>query len=171
LLGSYSSERSAVGAQVLANASRLTAIGVMKNHTAQLIRNLAAGVLFGLAPVRRTMADTMTEISIGYPDSPLNGPSVHGLGAPAPGERAPPIAGQVPVGSGSSPRFALFAAPAPAASELLQNYPKLLESTIRPPFASGRIWLVRPDGYMACVARDGNAGGLADYLRDIGTFK
>jgi 2-polyprenyl-6-methoxyphenol hydroxylase-like FAD-dependent oxidoreductase len=167
LLDSFSVERSAVGAQVLANAGRLTAIGVMKNHTAQMIRNLAAGFLFGLSPVRRRMANTMAEISIGYPDSPLNGPSAHGVGGPAPGERAPPVAGQTPVGSGDRPRFALFATPSQSVSDLLQNHPHLLEPTPRPPFASGGLWLVRPDGYTACVVRDGDVGGIADYLRDF----
>jgi 2-polyprenyl-6-methoxyphenol hydroxylase-like FAD-dependent oxidoreductase len=165
LLDSFSRERSAVGEQVLANAGRLTAIGVMKNHTAQVVRNLAAGFLFGLSPVRHRMADTMAEVSIGYPDSPLNGPSVHGLGGPSPGERAPPVAGQMPVGSGDKPRFALFAVPNQAVSDLLRNHPHLLEPTIRPPFAGGGVWLVRPDGHTACVVRDGDVGGIADYLR------
>jgi 2-polyprenyl-6-methoxyphenol hydroxylase-like FAD-dependent oxidoreductase len=167
LLDSFSVERSAVGAEVLANAGRLTAIGVMKNHTAQTVRNLAAGFLFGLSPVRRRMADTMAEISIGYPDSPLNGPSAHGLGGPAPGERAPPVPGQMPVGSGDKPRFALFAMPNQSVSDLLQVHPHLLEPTARPPFASGGLWLVRPDGYTACAVRDGDVGKIADYLRDF----
>ncbi|WP_158928869.1 FAD-dependent monooxygenase [Acidisphaera sp. S103] len=163
LLDSFSVERSAIGEQVLANAGRLTAIAVMKNHTAQMVRNLAAGFLFGLSPVRHRMADTMAEVTLGYPDSPLNGPSAHGLGGPAPGERAAPVAGQTPVGAGSTPRFALFAAPGEAVSALLQTYQNLLEPTVRPPFASGGLWLVRPDGYVACVAKD--AVVIADYLR------
>jgi 2-polyprenyl-6-methoxyphenol hydroxylase-like FAD-dependent oxidoreductase len=163
LLDSFSVERSAIGEQVLANAGRLTAIGVMKNHTAQMVRNLAAGFLFGLSPVRRRMADTMAEVSLGYPGSPLNGSSAHGVGGPAPGDRVPPVAGQIPVGSGSTPRFALFAAPGEAVSALLRTYPSLLEPTVRPPFANGGLWLVRPDGYTACVAKD--VGIIGDYLR------
>jgi 2-polyprenyl-6-methoxyphenol hydroxylase-like FAD-dependent oxidoreductase len=168
LLDSYSAERSAVGAQVLANAGRLTAIGVMKNHAAQVVRNLVAGFLFGLAPLRRTMADTMTEVSVGYAHSPLNGPSARGFGGPSPGERAPPVAGQVPVGSGTTPRFALFAAPGEAVSGLLRDYADLLDPAVRPPFSSGGVWLARPDGYTACVARDTDAGVIADYLRGLG---
>jgi 2-polyprenyl-6-methoxyphenol hydroxylase-like FAD-dependent oxidoreductase len=167
LLDSYSVERSAVGQQVLDAAGRLTAIGVMKNHTAQVARNLVAGFLFGLGPVRRTMADTLTEVSIGYGRSPLNGPSAHGVGGPSAGERAAPVAGQLPVGAGSVPRFALFAAPGEAVSGLLRDQPDLLEPAIRPPFVRGGIWLVRPDGYTACAGREGDAGIIADYLRDL----
>jgi 2-polyprenyl-6-methoxyphenol hydroxylase-like FAD-dependent oxidoreductase len=168
LLDSYSVERSAVGAQVLANAGRLTAIGVMKNHTAQVVRNLLAGFLFGLAPLRRAMADTMTEVSVGYAHSPLNGPSARGLSGPSAGERAPPVAGQVPVGVGTTPRFALFAAPGDAVSGLLRDHEDLLEPAVRPPFGAGGVWLVRPDGYTACVAREADVGVIADYLRGLG---
>src|SRR6201999_1556168 len=79
LLDSYSVERSEVGRQVLKAAGRLTAIGVMRNHTAQAVRNLVGRFMLGLAPVRRAMVDTMTEVSIGYEHSPLNGPGVRGL--------------------------------------------------------------------------------------------
>ena len=168
LLDSYSVERSTIGAQVLAESGRLTAVGLWKNHTAQVARDLLAGVLFGLAPLRRTVAETMTEVSIGYSNSPLNGPSAHGLGGPSPGERAPPVAGQVPVGSGNRPRFALFAAPDDAVSGVLRDHAGLLEPTIRPPFSDGGVWLVRPDGYSACAARDKDIGPIADYLRALG---
>jgi hypothetical protein len=164
LLDSYSVERSAVGAQVLAAAGRLTAVGVMKNHTAQAVRNLLAGFLFGLSPVRRAMAETMTEVSIGYAHSPLNGLVVRGLGGPTAGERAAPVAGQVPVGAGDAPRFALFAAPGDAAAGLLRDFADLLEPAVRPPFRDGGVWLVRPDGYLACAARDGDVATIAEYL-------
>jgi 2-polyprenyl-6-methoxyphenol hydroxylase-like FAD-dependent oxidoreductase len=168
LLDSYSAERSAVGAQVLANAGRLTLVGLIKNHTAQAVRNLVAAFLFGLSPVRRAMADTMTEVSVGYAHGPLNGPAVHGLAGPLPGERTPPVAGQVPVGAGAEPRFALFAAPSEAVSGLLRDHGALLEPAVRTPFSEGGMWLVRPDGYTACVAKDGEVGVVAGYLRHLG---
>ena len=138
MLDSYSLERSAVGDQVLANAGRVTAIGVMKNHTAQTIRNLIGGFMLGLELVRRTVADTLTEVTVGYAHSPLNGSAAHAIGGPAPGERAQPDAGQIPVGAGATPRFALFAAPADAVQALLRDFPDLLEPTLRPPFSPGR---------------------------------
>jgi 2-polyprenyl-6-methoxyphenol hydroxylase-like FAD-dependent oxidoreductase len=168
LLDSYSTERSAIGEQVLKAAGRLTAVGVMKNHTAQVVRNLVAGFIFGLARVRRAMADTMSEVSVGYEHSPLNGPSTHGLGGPSPGERAAPVAEQAPVGAGNVPRFALFATPTEAVSGLLREHQDLLEPTVRPPFGEGGMWLVRPDGYVSCTAKAGDVAIIADYLRGLG---
>jgi 2-polyprenyl-6-methoxyphenol hydroxylase-like FAD-dependent oxidoreductase len=168
LLDTYSVERSAVGERVLKAAGRLTAIGVMKNHAAQTVRNLVGGFLFGLSPVRRAMADTLTEISIGYPDSPLNGPPAHGLGGPAPGERVAPVVGHAPLGSGGVPRFALFAAPGAAAARLLRDFPDLLEPALRPPLVAGGLGLARPDGYLAATAWEADTDAIADRLKALG---
>ena len=54
LLDSFSVERSAVGAEVLKAAGRLTMVATMRNHTAQAIRNLCGRLLMGLA-VERTV--------------------------------------------------------------------------------------------------------------------
>jgi hypothetical protein len=69
------------------------------------------------------------------------------------------------VGAGDAPRFALFADPSDAASQLLQAHPDLLEREIRPPPAGDAMWLVRPDGYAACVAKHGDIAPLSEYLR------
>jgi 2-polyprenyl-6-methoxyphenol hydroxylase-like FAD-dependent oxidoreductase len=167
LLASYSAERSAVGQQVLTAAGRLTALAVLKNHAAQSLRNFVGSLLFGLAPVRDAMANVMTEISIGYSGSPLNGPG--GLDGPAPGQRVAPIVGQSPVGAGGDPRFALFAAPGGGAARLLGDYRALLEPALRPPLAPSGVWLVRPDGYVATVARDDRPEAIADWLGGIAT--
>ena len=106
----------------------------------------------------------MTEVSIGYPDSPLNGPSLSGAG-PKPGERVVPVVGQVPVGSGGTPLFALFAEKTAATADLLRRFGGLLDPDIRPPFHEGGIWLVRPDGYLACSTRDVDV--VAGYLNGI----
>jgi hypothetical protein len=161
LLASYSPERSAVGEQVLKQAGRLTAIGVLHNPAAQAVRNFVGGLLLGLAPVRRAMAETLTEIAIGYPHSPLNGP--RGAGGPAPGERVPPVAGQTPVGAGTRPRFALFAA-AGATDRLIAEHADLLEPAPRPPLEPGGLWLVRPDGYVAASAKAGDEASLGSWL-------
>jgi 2-polyprenyl-6-methoxyphenol hydroxylase-like FAD-dependent oxidoreductase len=164
LLDSYSVERSAVGEQVLVDAGRLTAVAVMKNHAAQSVRNFVGSVLFGLAPLRRAMADTLAEVSIGYRHSPLNGPGVHSLGGSEPGARVAPVAGQTPIGAGEAPRFALFAETNEAVIRLIHDYGDLLEPAARPPLRSGGLCLVRPDGYTACVAKDGEIRVLAAYL-------
>ena len=120
LLDSYSPERSSVGDEVLKAAGRLTAVGTMRNPVAQTVRNLVGHVMLGLSPVQHAFADTMTEVTIGYPESPLNGPSLGGAG-PKPGERVVPVAGQVPVGSGGTPRFALFAEKTTATADLIEK--------------------------------------------------
>jgi hypothetical protein len=74
------------------------------------------------------------------------------------------VAGQTPVGAGEAPRFALFAAADDAIIRLIHDHGDLLEPAARPPLRSGDLCLVRPDGYTACVAKDGDTGVLAAYL-------
>jgi 2-polyprenyl-6-methoxyphenol hydroxylase-like FAD-dependent oxidoreductase len=164
LLDSYSPERSHVGDEVLKSAGRLTAVGTMRNPVAQAVRNLVGHVAFGLSSVQHAFADNMTEVTIGYPESPLNGPSQGGIG-PKPGERVVPVTGQIPVGSGDAPRFALFADKSSATVDLLSQFDGLLDPDIRPSLREGSIWLVRPDGYVACSAR--GLGVIAEYLENL----
>ena len=169
LLDSYSAERSAVGEMVLKTAGRLTTIATLRNHLAQEIRNVVGHLALGLVPVQRTLADTMSEVSIGYPDSPLNGPAL--AGGPKPGARVVPAAGQPPVGSGPAPRFALFAPQNAAVAQLLQQHPNLLDPLVRPPLHAGGMWLVRPDGYVACASPAAAAiGSYLDRLTSVGAM-
>lgn len=167
LLNSYSIERSAVGAQVLADAGRLTALATLRNHAAQVVRNLVGHVLLGLAPVREAMANSITEIAIGYKHTPLNGARVHGIEGPVPGERVMPVAGQAPIGSGDAPRFVLLASPNESAKRLTEQFKELLDPGIRPPLNGTGAWLVRPDGYVACAAAS-DIQVIADYLSTVG---
>jgi 2-polyprenyl-6-methoxyphenol hydroxylase-like FAD-dependent oxidoreductase len=162
LLDSYSAERSAVGDQVLKAADRLTLIGTLKNPALQSIRNFVGHLAFGLPPVEHGFADALTEVAIGYPDSPLNGPGLHGGPGPKPGERVIPTADTVPPGSGGKPLFAIFAEQNGAVANLLQRFQGVLDPEVRRPFSGDGIWLVRPDGYVACSAHD--AGVIAEYL-------
>jgi 2-polyprenyl-6-methoxyphenol hydroxylase-like FAD-dependent oxidoreductase len=167
LLDSYSAERSAVGDTVLKAAGRLTKIGTLRNHGAQAIRNRIAHLAFGLAPVRHAFAENMSEVSIGYPRSPLNGPGLHFTPGPAPGERVAPLAGAVPVGAGQVPRFALFANVGEASARLLARFPRLLEPAVRAPLSPGGAWLVRPDGYVACAAVEYEIDVVGEYLEAL----
>jgi len=164
LLDSYSPERSAVGDEVLKSAAMLTTVGTMKNPVAQTLRNFVGHIMLGLSPVQHALADTMTEVTIGYPKSPLNGPCLAGAG-PKPGQRVGPLSGQVPVGAGRAPRFALFAANTTATADLVERFPGLLDRDVCPPFCNGGIWVVRPDGYLACSSNDAEA--VADYLEGL----
>ena len=171
LLDSFSVERSAVGAEVLKAAGRLTTVATMRNHTAQAVRNLFGRLLPGLASVRKAMVDTMSEVSVGYDDSPLNGPALRRGDIPAPGRRLEPVAGQTPVGSGNTPRFALFAAGSSKVSALAIKFPDLIDVEIRAPLDPDVIVLVRPDGYVACAAQADDVGVIVDYLGAIDVVK
>jgi 2-polyprenyl-6-methoxyphenol hydroxylase-like FAD-dependent oxidoreductase len=163
LLESYSSERSAVGEQVLKDAGNLTKIAMVRGDVSQFLRNHVAALAFGLPPVRRAMASKMSELTIGYPTSPLSSGSHHGNAGPAPGERAP-VDGTNPVGSGRLARFALFARADAQGTALLKKYSTLLEPDFRAPFAEDGIWLVRPDGYVAIVAKHQDWQQIDTYL-------
>jgi 2-polyprenyl-6-methoxyphenol hydroxylase-like FAD-dependent oxidoreductase len=168
LLGSYSVERSAVGEQVLKGAGRMTTIAIMKGEVKQSIRNHVLSFLFGLSPVLKTAANALTEVSIGYPESPLNGKGEHLHGGPAEGERAPIREGETPVGAGATPRFAIFAEAAGGDSaQLAARYPELLEPEVRAPFHEGGLWLVRPDGYVALAAKSGEWDKVGAYLERL----
>jgi 2-polyprenyl-6-methoxyphenol hydroxylase-like FAD-dependent oxidoreductase len=165
LLDSYSPERSFVGDEVLKNAGRLTAIGTMKNPAMQSVRNLVGHFMFGLSPVQHAFADSMTEVAIGYPHSPLNGPALHGTSGPKPGERVVPISGEVPVGSDGQPWFALFAEQNEGTAALIAQFKGLLDAQVRAPLAKEGIWLVRPDGYVACSAHE--PAVISKYLSNL----
>jgi 2-polyprenyl-6-methoxyphenol hydroxylase-like FAD-dependent oxidoreductase len=165
LLDSYSTERSEIGRQVLANAGRLTQMAMLKGALLQGLRNHMAALLFGLPPVRRAMNNVLAELSIGYPDGPLTAVGAHLRGGPAAGARVPPI-GQ-PIGAGRAPRFALFGAACEQSDALIRQFPALLEGEIRAPFTQGGIWLARPDGYVALAAAQGDWQRVAAYLARI----
>ncbi len=163
LLDSYSPERSGVGDEVLKAAGRLTEIGTVRNPVAQAIRNIVGHAVLGFAPVQHALAANMSEITIGYPNSPLNG-SALGTG-PKPGQRVAPVVGQKPVGAGSTPQFTLFAVESAATNQLVKKFEGLLNPEILPPLGQDGIWLVRPDGYVAFAAKDLSA--VSDYLSGL----
>jgi 2-polyprenyl-6-methoxyphenol hydroxylase-like FAD-dependent oxidoreductase len=163
LLESYSAERSAVGDLVLKNAERLTAVGTTRNPLLRTVRDVVGHLVLGLKPVAHTLADTMSEVSIGYPKSPLNARSASGLTGPAPGERC--VAGR-PFGAGNEPLFALMG-DAQAAGDLIRKYPGALEPTARIPPDPRGLWLIRPDGYVAAVVKLGDAAILESKLNAL----
>jgi FAD binding domain len=166
LLDTYSPERSGVGDEVLKNTSRLTAIGTLRNPIAEELRNIVGRVAFGLAPVQHAFADQMSQVSVGYPESPMNGPrrgSLH----PRPGQRMAPIAGGSPFGAGDHPRFTLLASSSPAVTDLLASYPKLLNAALVAPPTPDGVWLIRPDGYVAATAPAVDLSSISDVLRRI----
>ena len=105
----------------------------------------------------------MSEVSIGYPHSPLNGPA-KGLSAPYPGQR---IIADRPFGAGNTPLFALISSNGPQAQTTLQRHPTLLEPKLRTPPDANVMSLVRPDGYIAAAAKAGDWQTLDDCLAKI----
>jgi 2-polyprenyl-6-methoxyphenol hydroxylase-like FAD-dependent oxidoreductase len=179
LLGSYSIERSAVGDEVLKNAGRLTEVAVLHGEIKQSIRNHLMSLVLGLSPVRHMAADTLSELAIGYPKSPLSIDSGHHHSGPAAGARAPLHGnendkdnnGEQPIGAGDRPRFALCCEPGEEASHLIARYPRLLEASVRKPYKDGGLWLVRPDGYVGFTAKANAWDEAAKYLYQIGAAR
>jgi 2-polyprenyl-6-methoxyphenol hydroxylase-like FAD-dependent oxidoreductase len=167
LLASYSPERSAVAKTVLEETGRTTAIAMMKGEAKQTLRNHVASLVFGLAPVRHAMANLLSEVSVGYPDSPLNRSCDFDHSGPAPGKRAPLRNGEPRVGEGATPRFALFAAENDALASVAREFADILEPTLRTPYDGNGLWLVRPDGYVALRAKSGDAQAVQKYLRGL----
>jgi 2-polyprenyl-6-methoxyphenol hydroxylase-like FAD-dependent oxidoreductase len=166
LLDTYSPERSGVGDEVLKNTARLTAIGTLRNPIAEELRNIVGRVALGLTPVQHALADQMSQVSVGYPESPMNGPR-HGSLRPAPGQRMTPIAGSPAFGAGDEPRFTLLTSSSPAVTDLLAFYPKLLNAALGKPPTPDGVWLIRPDGYVAATAAAADLSGISDVLRRI----
>ncbi len=167
LLDSYSLERSAVGDKVLKDAGRLTIVATLRGGVKQTIRNHMASLLFGFSSVRQGMADTMSELSIGYEHSPLSVQHGHFHDGPRAGQRAPIREGETPIGTGPNPRFTLCGANDETTALLVAQFPDLLEAEVLPPYAEGGLWLVRPDGYIAVATRTGDAGHVSTFLKSL----
>ena len=162
LLESYSAERSPIAEEVLKITGRATSIATLTGDMPQSIRNHVASLVLGLAPVRKLAANVVSEISIGYAHSPLNGANGHV--EPTPGQRAPIRAGEPLVGAGKTPRFVLFGRSDDMATDLLERYADLVEPKIREPYTSGGLWLIRPDGYVALAVASGDWKAVESYL-------
>jgi hypothetical protein len=116
------------------------------------------------------MANMLSEVSIGYPDSPLNGFCDFEHSGPAPGKRAPIRDGEARVGAGPMPRFVLFAAENDALAAVAREFADILEPTLRTPYDGSGLWLVRPDGYVALRAKSGDAQAVQKYLQVLRCF-
>ena len=167
LLDSYSAERSHIAKLVLEATGRATTMAVLKGGVKQAIRNHLASLILGLPPVKHEMAELLSEVAVAYSESSLNAPGTHFHEGPKPGHRAPIRGDEPAVGSGPTPRFALFAAPDAMPSTLRDKYGKILEPTLRKPFYDGGLWLVRPDGYVALSAQAGEWEAVENYFDRI----
>jgi hypothetical protein len=166
-LDTYIPERSGVGDEVLKNTARLTTIGTLRNPVAEDLRNIVGRVAFGLATVRRAFADRMSQVSVGYPESPMNAgghssfrPTLASAWRRSPGSRHSAQA--------TSRASTLLASPSPAVAGALSSFPKLLNAALGPPPDANGVWLIRPDGYVAATAPASDLSSISDVLRRIG---
>jgi 2-polyprenyl-6-methoxyphenol hydroxylase-like FAD-dependent oxidoreductase len=167
LLSSYSTERSEVGDRIVAATGYATALAVTKNPAVQFVRNRVAHFALGFAAARRTVAETLTEVSIGYPRGPLTHEVSHVHAIPRAGSRAPIRSNEPVVGAGRTPRFALFSAASDAATRLCAQNADLLDQVVREPFEPRSLWLVRPDGYVGLAAPNDALGEVQTYLDEL----
>jgi 2-polyprenyl-6-methoxyphenol hydroxylase-like FAD-dependent oxidoreductase len=156
LLDSYSPERTAVGDRVLRNAGRLTEVATLRNPALQGIRNTIARFATSLPLVQHKMANQLTEMDIGYPESPLTVRDGDAGPGPKAGERWPE---RLPAGTGGMKFVA--AGPSDVTAALAAKYPRLVIAAN----AAGKggtqgasLRLIRPDGYV------GYAGSAKDPL-------
>ena len=139
LLDSYSPERSAVGDRVLRNA-------IVRFAT-------------GFPLIQHKIADQLTEMDIGYPDSPLTFTDGIGGSGPEPGERWPHPVPEGPDGA----RFTAIG-PDAAVAALAQSFPRLV---VAQPASEMTLRLIRPDGYVCFVDAHADRALAEKYLAAI----
>jgi 2-polyprenyl-6-methoxyphenol hydroxylase-like FAD-dependent oxidoreductase len=163
LLDSYSVERSAVGDMVLRNAGRMTDAAIVRNPVLQGIRNTVVKFALGFPQISHRVGDLLSELNIGYPNSPLTVEGAHRAHGTKPGARWPD---RLP----SDPGKARFTAigPADVVADLAARFPQLVQAAP----ASGRadakdLSLVRPDGYVGFAGAGSDRTGAEAYLRVV----
>ena len=138
---------------MLRNAGRLTEVATLRNPMLQGIRNTVARFATGFPFVQHKMANQLTEMDIGYPESPLTVRDGDVGAGPKAGERWPE---RLPAGAGGMKFVA--AGPSDVTAALAAKYPQLVVAANVPgPHAAG-LRLIRPDGYV------GYAGSAKDPL-------
>jgi 2-polyprenyl-6-methoxyphenol hydroxylase-like FAD-dependent oxidoreductase len=161
LLDTYSSERSAVGDMVLRNAGRMTDAAIARNPLIQTVRNAMVSFALSFPQIGHVMADTLSELNIAYPNSPLSvagKPAAHGI---KPGHRWPePLPGDT-----TKSRFTAIGT---GAAILAAKFPALVEAVASSARADSRdLLLVRPDGYVGYAGAASDTESAESYLKDL----
>ncbi|HEY6983149.1 FAD-dependent monooxygenase [Reyranella sp.] len=159
LLDSYSIERSAVGDMVLRNAGRLTEAAIMRNPIAQGLRNAVVKFALGFPQLEHRAADTLAELDISYPDSPLTVNGGHHPRNRKAGERWPE---RLPSSDGKA-RFTALG-PGDAVAELAKEFSQLVQGI---PTSSGDLRVIRPDGYIGFASAASDCAGAMAYLEAL----
>ena len=143
LLDSYSPERTAVGERVLRNAGRLTEVATLRNPVLQGLRNTVARFATGFPFVQHKMANQLSEMDIGYPESALSVRDGDAGPGPKAGERWPE---RLPAGAGGMKFVAT--GPADVTAALAAKYPQLVVAANAQRTPVSGLRLIRPDGYV-----------------------
>ena len=163
LLDSYSTERSAVGDMVLRNAGKMTEAAIARNPLVQTLRNTIVKFAMGFPQIVHVMADTLSELNIAYPDSPLSVAGAHHAHATKPGHRWPDA---LPGDAGQA-RFTAIG-PAEVTAGIAAKFPTLVQAGPVTGRADARdLVLVRPDGYVGFAGAASDKALAEAYLRNI----
>jgi hypothetical protein len=159
LLESYSAERRPVIKHVIETADILTKVMGTPNKLAQVLRNAVIPMVSRLAPFHHAFVRRLSELGIAYHGSPI----VEGAG-----ERY--FDDSLRGGAGILSRFVLLlggnASPAVmgAARQLAEAFSDFVELRTG---AAKNITLVRPDGYVAYAAQNGDALAALKSVRSV----
>ncbi len=159
LLDSYGAERLPVIKNVIETTDLLTKIMGTPNRFAQALRDTVIPMVSHLAPFQHAFVQRLSELGIAYRGSPI----IEG-----PGKRY--FDDSMRGGKGIGSRFLLVAgenresAIRKAAQELCLSFSGIVE--MRPSHQPG-ITLVRPDGYIAYSARNGNSIAALESVRSL----
>jgi hypothetical protein len=179
LLDTYSSERSAVGDEVLRNAGALTRLATVRSHTAQTVRNTLMPFIASLGVVQNTIRATLTELGIHYRSSPLSRDERGGHLRRTPvsaGDRAPDV--ELAAGTRLYDRLRgrrhmlLLVGDSNAAAAVEQAYRDLFtivatdSAAVRQQFGTptSAAVVIRPDGYIGYIGEPASPTSVLNYL-------
>jgi len=157
LLDSYGAERLPVIKDVIHTTDLLTRFMGTPNKFAQALRDTVIPMVSRLAPFQHAFVERLSELGIGYRGSPI----VEG-----PGKRY--FDDSLRGGQGIKSRFLLLAGEesgvGDAAKQLSASFGDIIE--IRRSSHPG-LRLVRPDGYVAYFAHDGDSAAAVESVRSL----
>lgn len=159
LLDSYGTERLPVIKDVIRTTDLLTKVMGTPNQYAQALRDTVIPMVSRLAPFQHAFVQKLSELGIAYRGSPI----VEG-----PGERY--FDDSMRGGTGIRSRFLMFIGDAEEPStkdearQLNASYSDIVEMRLVP-YAG--IRLVRPDGYLAFAAHDGDRIAALKSVREL----
>jgi 2-polyprenyl-6-methoxyphenol hydroxylase-like FAD-dependent oxidoreductase len=177
LLDSYESERIAFAHKLVETTDRIfslvTAEGGFADFARTRIAPVFASIAYGIEPLRESMFRTLSQIAIHYPGSPL---SAAGLGKVHGGDRMPwtgfngpdnhealPAPGwQVQVHGEPTAGVTAWCGETGVALRRFAWSEGAEEAGLEP----DAVYLVRPDGHVALVDADGEAGTLRRYFTE-----